>query len=107
MKLPRDYDSWKSRSDLDDWAAQNHPELPDADERFDVWQFFPSGLHERVREGVPAKEAVKAAHHYTHNVASKLGLVERVIITGDGDDCVFEWRRGEGVTFPPECKGKT
>jgi hypothetical protein len=24
MKLPRDYDAWKTRSDLDDRAADNH-----------------------------------------------------------------------------------
>jgi len=23
MQLPRDYDAWKTRSDLDDWAALN------------------------------------------------------------------------------------
>jgi hypothetical protein len=75
-------------------------------DKFSVYQFFADGSYEQVRELVPAEEAVKAAHHYTHNVASELGMVERVIITDDGDDCCFEWKRGEGVTFPPECVGK-
>jgi hypothetical protein len=33
-------------------------------------------------------------------------MVERVIITDGGDDCCFEWKRGEGVTFPPEARGR-
>jgi hypothetical protein len=75
-------------------------------ERFSVYQFFADGSYEQVRELVPAEEAVKAAHHYTHNVAARLGAVERVIITDGGDDRCFEWKRGEGVTFPPEAKGR-
>ena len=75
-------------------------------ERFSVYQFFANGSYERVRELVSAEEAVKAAHHYTYNVASKLGMVERVIITDGGDDCCLEWKRGEGVTFPPEMQGR-
>jgi hypothetical protein len=31
MSLPADYDRWKTRSDLDDWAAQNH-NPPDEEE---------------------------------------------------------------------------
>ena len=76
------------------------------EEHFNVYQFFADDSYEQVRELVPAEEAVKAAHHYTHNVASKLGMVERVIITDGGDDCCFEWKRGEGVTFPPEARGR-
>jgi hypothetical protein len=73
---------------------------------FSVCQFFKSGAYEYVRRFVGPEEAVKAAHHYTHNVAAKLGMVERVIITDGGDDCCFEWKRGEGVTFPPEARGR-
>lgn len=77
-----------------------------SEREFSVYQFFADGSSERVREFVPAEEAVKAAHHYTTNVASKIGITERVIIT-DGDDyCVFEWKKGLGVTYPPECVGR-
>jgi hypothetical protein len=76
-------------------------------ERFSVYQFFADGSSEQVRELVPLEEAVKAAHHYTHNVASKLGVVERVIITDGGDECCFEWKRGEGITFPPESRDRS
>jgi hypothetical protein len=73
---------------------------------FSVCQFFKGGVYEYVRRFVGPEEAVKTAHHYTHNVAAKLGMVERVIITDGGDDCCFEWKRGEGVTFPPEARGR-
>jgi hypothetical protein len=73
---------------------------------YSVCQFFADGSYEYVRRDVGAEEAVKAARHYTDNVATKLGVVDRVIIT-DGDDfCCFEWKRGEGVTFPPEMRGR-
>jgi hypothetical protein len=81
-------------------AGVDRPEL------FSVFQFFEDGSCERVREGVSAEEAVKAARHYTDNVASRLGLVERVIITDGGDECCFQWQRGKGITFPEECKGR-
>jgi hypothetical protein len=76
------------------------------DTEFSVWQFFIDGNHERVRDHVTAKEAVEAAHHYTHNVAVAAGVVERVIITDGGDNCVFEWKSGEGITWPEEAKGR-
>src|SRR4051794_22175931 len=67
---------------------------------FSVYQFLIDGTQEQVRSFVSAEEAVKAAHHYTHNVAAMAGITLRVIIT-DGLDCtVFEWRKGEGVVFP-------
>jgi hypothetical protein len=68
-----------------------------------VFQFLAGGICEKVRDHVDGREAVEAVYHYTHNVAARaLGITERVIIT-DGDDyCCFEWKRGEGITFPPE-----
>jgi hypothetical protein len=69
---------------------------------FSVFQFLADGICEKVRDHVGGREAVEAAYHYTHNVAAlALGITERVIIV-DGDDyCCFEWKRGEGITFPP------
>jgi hypothetical protein len=67
---------------------------------FSVYQFFKGGGQEKVREFVSGEEAVKAFHHYTNNVASRVGITERVIIT-DGGDCInMEWIHGKGVTFP-------
>lgn len=75
-------------------------------DHFSVVQFFDDDSYEYVRRYVGAEEAVKAAHHYTHNVATRLGLVARVIIEDGGGFTVFEWKRGEGVTFPPEARGR-
>jgi hypothetical protein len=69
---------------------------------FSVYQFFTTGKYERVREFVSVHEAIEAVWHYTHNVAAKLGVVDRVIITDGGDSICFEWRHGQGVTFPLE-----
>ena len=67
---------------------------------FSVWQFFEDESYEKVRDHVEAEEAVKAAHFYSTNVASRLGLTRRVIITDGGDCTCFEWKYGEGVVFP-------
>lgn len=77
-----------------------------AEELFSVFQFFADGQYEKVREHVGAEEAVKAARHYTRNVAAAMGMTKRVIITDGGDSIVFEWKYGQGVTFPPEAAGR-
>lgn len=69
-------------------------------ELFDVWQFFPDGTYEKVREKVVASEAAKAANHYCKSVGARMGMTQRVIITDMGDSIVFEWKYGEGVVFP-------
>lgn len=69
---------------------------------FSVYQFFENDTYERVREFVSVDEAVEAFKHYTNNVASKMGVTIRVIITDGGDSTVAEWKHGEGITFPPE-----
>ena len=68
---------------------------------FSVCQFFEDGTYEYVRRMVGAQEAVEASKHYTTSVGARLGLTRRVIIT-DGGDCInFEWKFGEGITYPP------
>ncbi|MGH8258810.1 MAG: hypothetical protein ACREUG_03870, partial [Steroidobacteraceae bacterium] len=71
---------------------------------FSVYQFFPDESYECVREGVRAEEAVQAAKHYCTSVGAKLGTTRRVIITDGGDSIVFEWKHGEGIVFPPQCR---
>ncbi len=74
---------------------------------FSVCQFFDDGYHEYVRRFVSAEEAVTVAKHYTISVGAQIGSTRRVIITDGGDYCVFEWRFGEGVTYPPrDASGK-
>lgn len=74
-------------------------------ELFSVVQFFSDDTHEYVRRGVEAKEAIETAHHYCASIGAKLGTTTLVIITDGGDDTVFEWQFGKGVTFPPEHAG--
>jgi hypothetical protein len=67
---------------------------------YSVCQYFPDGSYEYVRRFVDAEEAAKAFAFYTTNVAAKVGVTQRVIIT-DGGDCInMEWKQGEGITFP-------
>jgi hypothetical protein len=69
---------------------------------FSVCQFFSNGMYEYVRRYVGAEEAITAFRHYTENVASRMGIVRRVILT-DGGDCVnMEWEYGKGIIYPPE-----
>jgi hypothetical protein len=67
---------------------------------FSVCQFFADGSYEYYKRSIEAREAVKAAHFLSHNVAARYGQTCRVIITDGGDHCVFEWQRGMGVTWP-------
>lgn len=69
---------------------------------FSVYQWFPDGSYERVREHVSAEEAVSAFIFYTTNVASKMGITQKVMITDGGDCCVREWVQGQGLVFPKE-----
>jgi hypothetical protein len=67
---------------------------------FSVCQFFVNGSYEYVRRWVSAEEATSAFKFYTSNVASQIGITQRVIITDGGDVTNAEWVLGEGITFP-------
>jgi hypothetical protein len=74
-------------------------------DEFSVCQFFDDGTSEYVRRFVSPESAVEAFKHYTNSVASRMGMVPRVIIT-DGRDCIAaEWQYGKGIVFPPEWVG--
>lgn len=67
---------------------------------FSVCQFFEDDSYEYVRRFVSAEDAIKAFQFYTNNVAARLGMTRRVIVT-DGGDCInAEWIFGEGVVYP-------
>lgn len=75
------------------------------DEIYSVTQFFEDGSYETVRRHVPVNEAVDAFRFYTNNVASRMGITVRVIMT-DGGDCICaEWKYKEGLVFP-QVKGE-
>jgi hypothetical protein len=73
---------------------------------FSVCQFFIDGNWEYVRRYVGIEEAMRAFIHYTTNIATKLGVVERVIITDGGDFTNMEWKKDDGITYPPEAVGR-
>jgi hypothetical protein len=69
-------------------------------DEFSVYVFFPDGVYHCERRDIDAETAVKTAHRLSRSVGGRLGVVRRIIIT-DGGDCIcFEWKPGEGVTFP-------
>jgi len=78
----------------------------DANEYYDVWQFFLDGTHERVRQHVSAEEAVTTAISYATRPVAQMGIIRRVIVTDSGDFCVLEWMYGAGFTYPPEARAK-
>lgn len=67
---------------------------------FSLYQFFEDGSYERVYAFVSPQTAMEKASHYINNVAAKAGITRRVIITDGGDCTVFEWKYGEGITWP-------
>lgn len=74
---------------------------------FSVYQFFANDTYEEVLRFVDAKTAVERAHALTLSVGGRIGTTARVIITDGGDFTCFEWKFGEGVTFPPRESEKT
>jgi hypothetical protein len=64
---------------------------------FSVAEFYSDGTHKYVVRHVVGVNAVMCARLCIDSAASN---VERIIITDGGDDTNFEWKRGEGVTFP-------
>ena len=71
-------------------------------EEFSVAQFLVDGTYEYIACRVGAEEAVHAAKLATESLGAQTGLVTRLIITESGDNTVFEWKHGEGVTHPPQ-----
>jgi len=76
--------------------------MPDGE--FSVYQWFPDESYERIYSHVDVETAVEKALFYSNNVAANAGFTKRVIITDGGDNCVWEWKYGEGVVFPPDLK---
>jgi hypothetical protein len=70
-------------------------------ELFDVWLFYSSGYHDMAEEQLPPDQAVEAAKRFSESVGATTGLLEEIRIVDDGDNCVFQWIFGKGVTFPP------
>jgi hypothetical protein len=63
---------------------------------YNVWLFYPDGRHSALIRFADAEAAVKTAKR----AAQARTRANRIIITDGGDETVFEWRRGRGVTWP-------
>lgn len=69
---------------------------------FSVYQFFKDDIQDCEVRFVDMERAVNAFARLTQNVAARIGITKRVIITDGGDHTIMEWKYGEGVTYPPE-----
>lgn len=74
---------------------------------FSVYQFFPDETYKEVLRFVDAETAVNRAAQLTRSVGAKLGTTVKVIITDGGDFTNFEWKFGEGITYPPQTQKET
>jgi hypothetical protein len=74
---------------------------------FSVCQFFKNDVHDYEVRFVDHELAVETFVRLTTNVAAKIGITQRVIITDSGDATCMEWISGKGITFPPELVGRT
>ena len=70
-------------------------------DEFSVYVFRPDGEYSRELSFVSAERAVHWVKWLTEERAARYGEVARIIVTTGGDEICFEWRFGEGVTFPP------
>ena len=68
-------------------------------------QEYVDKTHEYFERFVSSARAVEAARHCCTSVGAKAGFTSRVIITDGGDAVNFEWKRVEGIVFPPELVG--
>jgi hypothetical protein len=70
------------------------------DGEFSVWIFFPDGSHVAELEWVDAETAVEKAKDVIFRPATRLGIIDRVIIVDGGDAIVFEFEAKKGITYP-------
>ena len=72
-----------------------------SENEFSVYWFDDDDFNHAEARGIGPKEAVELAKSLTVRPAALLGIICRVIITDGGDFTVFEWKKGDGVTYPP------
>jgi hypothetical protein len=75
-------------------------------DEFSVYLFFPDESSFCERQFIGAREAVELAAECSRRPAAIAGSIRRIIITDGGDDTVFEWLYGQGVTFPRQMEGR-
>jgi P2-related tail formation protein len=71
-------------------------------DEFSVFWWDPDGNCHAERRYIGALAATELAHSLVLRPAASLGIIRRIIITDGGDFTVFEWIRGQGVTWPEQ-----
>ena len=70
---------------------------------FSVCTFFEGDFYEYELRSVDAETAVNKLKFISQSVGARvLGIVERIIVTDGGDNICVEWKKGEGIVFPPK-----
>lgn len=75
-----------------------------SDKHFSVYWWDRDGGQHRELYLAPIGQVTRAVKRLTQGPAAMVGMVSRVIITDGGDIGCFEWKYGEGITFPPKPK---
>ena len=70
-------------------------------DEFSVYAFYFDGWYSDVIRFTGIENALKIAKRASEQKIGLLSRAERIIVTDGGDNTVFEWRRDEGITFPP------
>jgi FMN phosphatase YigB (HAD superfamily) len=70
-----------------------------SDNEFNVVEFYDDDYHTTIDRWMDAKSAVELAARL---VKLEQKHVNRIIITDGGDNTVFQWEQGKGVTFPEQ-----
>lgn len=76
--------------------------IPVEEKTYDVWFFYLGGSYTKERSHLPTEAAVDFACQATRRPAAKVGILQQVMITDRDDFCVFHWKHGEGIVFPPK-----
>jgi hypothetical protein len=90
---------------LPDWSSLRPVGAAVMAELFAVHLFFLFCSYHCEGAFLEAEAAATLAVECSRRPAAVAGFIRRIIITDGGDDTVFEWRYGEGVTFPPPPAG--
>lgn len=72
------------------------------EEKFRIWVFYLNETYQEVVIDNPSAEnAVLKVKELIQRPVTEYGPIERITITDSDDMTCFEWRRVEGIVFPP------
>jgi len=71
------------------------------DERFNVVCFYEDESYSYEQRAVTLERAMEAFKNYSVSVASRMGVLTRIVMTDMLDRTCVEWINGKGIVFPP------